>query len=182
MNSKIPKIKIPHLNYFSVYIWLMLIAVVVCVTVLIIFYIASPYWQAKQLIRDLEQQHIVQLRLDIPVQLINENQANLMVAKQTSNLWKGAGANYIQQVWPKLAEAQDPYKLLLLQFNSASDNTIQRHYHYFPNNFKLTKGSGNNRVEFEWQRESWRTWRLSKLCFYNPQPFDDTKRCASSNR
>ena len=160
----------------------MLIAVVVCVTALIIVYITSPYWHTNELISDLNNSNIVQLRQDIPVQLINENQANLMVAKQVSNLWKGAGATYIQQVWPKLAEAQDPYKLLLLQFNSASDNTIQRHYHYFPNTFKLTKGIGSNSVEFECQRKSWRTWKLSKMCFYNPQPFDDTKRCASSNR
>ena len=182
MNSKIPKIKIAHLNDFSIYIWLMLIAVVVCVTALIIVYITSPYWHTNEFISDLNNSNTVQLRQDIPVQLINENQANMMVAKQASNLWKGAGATYIQQVWPKLAEAQDPYKLLLLQFNSASDNTIQRHYHYFPNTFKLTKGIGSNRVEFEWQRKSWRTWKLTKLCFYNPQPFDDTKRCASSNR
>ena len=182
MKSKIAKIKIASFYNFSIYVWLMLIALVAGMLFLLIFYIASPYWHTNTFISNLNNQNAVQLRQDIPLQLINESLANRLVAKQAASLWKGAGANYLKQVWPKLAEAQDPYKLLLLQFNSASDNTIQRHYHYFPNNFKLTKGSGNNRVEFEWQRESWRTWRLSKLCFYNPQPFDDTKRCASSSR
>ena len=183
MKAKVPKIKMPSLSYSSITVWLIGIALSASFIVLLIFYVASPYWYTKALVSDLEQSNIVHLREKIPSQIINNNQADMLVATQAAKRWQGAGATYVQQVWPNVAKAQDPYKLLLLQFNSIPvPSSIERGYHYFPNTFKLTKGSGVHQIEFVWQRQSWRTWQLSKLCFYNPQPFDDTKRCASSSR
>lgn len=174
--------KIFHTRHSFSYVWLSFIVIGFTLICLIIIYIASAYWHSNLLIENLKQNNIFQLRQEVTAQLLLPTQANILAAQDAPQLWQGAGAVYIKQVWPQVAKAQDPYKLLVLQFNSAPDSTMKRGYHYFPNTFKLIKGSGNNRIEMEWQRKSWRTWQLSKLCFYNPQPFDDTKRCASSSR
>lgn len=149
---------------------------------LITLYIASPYWHSKQFVEHLQHHDILQIKQDIPESLVLAMHANRLAAQHASQQWQGAGATYIKQVWPQIAKNQDMYQLLLLQFNSSPTDTMQRRYARFPNTFKLTQGDAEHSIEFEWQRVTWRTWQLSKLCFYNPQPFDDTKRCASSSR
>ena len=164
----------------SIFIWLAFMAVGFGLLYLIIIYIASPYWHTRVFIKNLEQNNIIALRQEISEQRLLSTQANILAAQNAPQQWQGAGAIYMKQVWPEVAKAQDLHKLLLLQFNSTSSDTTQRSYAQFPNRFKLAHGKADNRMEFEWKRQSWRTWQLDKVCFYNPQPFDDTKRCASS--
>ena len=181
-NLALSKYKIHRTRNISIFIWLVFSAVIFTLLYLMIIYIASPYWHTHKFIKNLEQNNIVQLRQEISKDLLLPMQSNILAAQNSTQQWHGAGANYLKQVWPQLAKAQDPYKLLLLQFNSAPTKTIKHGYKSFPNTFQLTQGKADNRIEFEWERQSWRTWQLSKVCFYNPQPFDDTKRCASSKR
>ncbi len=181
-NRIFSKYKTAHTYKSSIFIPLAFIFAGFILLYLMIIYIASPYWHSSEFIKKLQQNNMMQLKQDIPAPLMLPMQTNILAAQHAPQLWQGAGATYLKQVWPVVAKNQDPYKVLLLQFNSAPTDTIHRSYVKFPNTFKLAQGNADNKIEFEWKRQSWRTWQLDKLCFYSPQPFDDTKHCASSRR
>lgn len=148
----------------------------------LVFYCISPYWYARDFIEQLTENNINTAQHLIPKNLLQPYQSNASTLQHKTNHWHGAGGKYLQQVWPKVAQQQNMHQLVLLQFNSAPTDTLQRGYTDFPSTFRVSLGKPDNRLWFEWKRDSWTTWHLSGLCVYNPQPFSDVNTCASSSR
>lgn len=147
-------------------------------------YVVSPYWQARTFIQALQQNNLNTAEQLVPISLLQSEQ-NIAFARSSAPLsqWQGEGGKYIQQVWPALAAQQNPHQLLLLQVDSAAQSGMKHAYSRFPSRFRLTLGNRpENTLWFEWTRQSWTDWRLSRLCVYNPQPLADLNTCASSSR
>lgn len=140
-------------------------------------YLGSAYWIAYDLKRQLLQADVVSVEKLVPETLLQEFKAKKLIKKP-----HGAGAKYLKQVWPVVIKQQDLYKLLILQVDATRGKNSAWHFSDFPSRFRLTLGEENQQVWFEWQRQTWRTWQLVGLCFYNPQPLEELKSCESSKR
>lgn len=140
-------------------------------------YIGSAYWTAYQLKRDLLLADATALEKQIPQALLEKYKAKKLQHKP-----KGHGAKYLRQVWPVVMKQQDLYQLLILQADATRGQDNKWRFSDFPSTFRLTLGEGNQQLWLEWQRQSWRTWQLSDLCIYNPQPAAEANSCESSSR
>lgn len=172
------------LNNTNLRLGLLLIFLAISVCIWLVFYCMSPYWYSRNFVDQLSQNNQLVTEQLIPHSLLQPYQADLLATRQlTAQQWQGPGARYLQQVWPTLAEQQNMHQLLLLHVNSAPPDSIKRSYTRFPSRFRLTLGdTPQNTLWFEWQRESWNSWTLSKLCIYNPQPVAEVNNCLSSSR
>ncbi|RYY77986.1 MAG: hypothetical protein EOO69_12660 [Moraxellaceae bacterium] len=172
------------LNKPDLRIGLVLIIVITSVLIWLVFYCTSPYWYSRAMVQQLSQNNLAVAEQAIPASLLQPYKADLLATRQLSaQQQQQPGAKYLQQVWPKVAEQQNLYQLLLLHFNSAPSDSIQSSYSRFPSRFRLTVGNTpQNTLWLEWQRASWNRWTLSKLCVYNPQPVAEVNNCRSSSR
>lgn len=163
---------------------LLLIFLISSALIWLVFYYLSPYGYSRAMLHQLRQNDLARAEQLIPQSLLSSYQAELLATHQLNQQqWQGPGARYLKQVWPKITEQQNLHQLLLLHFNSAPPDSIKQGYSRFPSYFRLTVGNTpQNTLWFEWQRESWNNWKLSKLCFYNPQPVAEVNSCLSSSR
>lgn len=153
------------------------------ITILLIayfsIYIGSAYWTAHQFKKQLLAADAVQIQQQITPELLAPYQAKAL-SKQ--NKLHAPGQRYLKNVWPHIIQQQDLYKLLLLQADANRDSKDAVSFVDFPDTFRLSLGKDQNQLWFEWQRASWRTWQLTQLCFYNPQPLEEVNSCESSKR
>lgn len=172
------------LNSTDLRIGLVLILLAASLLIWLVFYCISPYWYSRDMVQQLNQNNLVVAEHAIPEPLLQPYKADLLATRYLSAKQRQQpGATYLQQVWPKVAEQQNLYQLVLLHFNSAPSDSIKSSYSRFPSRFRLTIGDRpQNTVWFEWQRESWNRWTLSKMCIYNPQPVAEVNNCLSSSR
>lgn len=142
-------------------------------------YIDRPRHIAHHLLDAMQQQHFD--RLPTPLKL--DLQQALMRANGHATdrpAWQGAGGDYLRNIWPTLAQQQQPEQLLLLQL---SQFTAQQRMGYrdFPDVYVLQIGEINP-IDFEFQRQGWFGWQLSAICTAQPQPALTLKRCPSPSR
>lgn len=156
-----------------------LLLIIVLLTTWLSFYIGSAYWTAHKFKKQLLQSDIVHIEQQIPLSLLSPYQAKPLAKHQAS---KSPGQNYLKHVWPHIIKQQNLYQLLLLQADANRDQSDSLKFVDFPDTIRFTWGKSDKQMWFEWQRSSWRTWQLTQLCFYNPQPLDEPKSCESSKR
>lgn len=171
-------------NTIDLRIALTLIVLVASVLIWLVFYCISPYWYSRDMVQQLSQNNLAVAEQAIPESLLQPYKADQLATRHlTAKQRQQPGATYLEQVWPKVAAQQNLYQLVLLHFNSAPSDSIKSSYSRFPSRFRLTIGdTAQNTVWFEWQRQSWNHWTLSRLCVYNPQPVAEVNNCLSSSR
>jgi hypothetical protein len=176
--------RIPRFHKADIGYGLLFIFLAAGLLVWLVFYCISPYWYSRDFIQHLNQNNLAVAEQQVPLSLLQPYQADMLITGQLiGQQWQGAGGSYLKTVWPRVAEQQNLHQLMLMHFNSANPDSIQQAYSDFPSRFRLTLGTTpHNTLWFEWQREPWNHWTLSRICIYNPQPVADVNNCLSSSR